>query len=168
MPYQDEYEDFGPPQPAQNLTIDNLGSSAQPVNVIGLLKGKQAFENPADIHRNLVEDMRDILFIAKNIHYAGTGIYKTANQRDVNKLIDACFSLNHQNWRTGQDHPIPALKDITPSVEDIAVASAVFSAPMGAVSNVKGYNIPGRKEIIHKQVNHNQTTLKVNKPIAPQ
>lgn len=84
------------------------------------------------------------------------------------KLIDACFSLNCQDWCTGQNHPIPALKDITPSIENIAIAFGMFSALMGAVSKVKGYNIPGCKEIIHKQVNRNQTTLKMTKPTAPQ
>lgn len=56
MSYQDEYEDYGPPQPAQNLTIDNLGSSAQPVNVIALLEGRRAFATPADVHRDLVQE----------------------------------------------------------------------------------------------------------------
>lgn len=166
--YQDEYDDFGPPQPAQNLPIDDLGSSAQPVNVVGLLEGKQAFQTPADVHRDMVNDMRDILHIPKNIHYAGTAVYKTANRREMDKLVDACFSLNHQDWSTGQDHPVPALKDITPSVENVAVAFALFSAPVNAVSRVKGYNNPGRKEIIHKQVNRNLSTLKVTKPIEPQ
>jgi hypothetical protein len=94
------------------------------------------------------EDMRDILFIPKSIYYRGSTVYKTATLADMVRLVDHCFSINHLQWRTGEDHPVPALKEITPSVENVAVPFAVFMVPMGAVSKVKGYNIPGRKEIM--------------------
>jgi len=81
------------------------------------------------------------------IRTCGT-VYKTAILADIVRLVNHCFSINHLQWRTGEDHPVPALKEITPSVKNVAVPFAVFIVPIDAVSKVKGYNIPGRKEIM--------------------
>lgn len=69
--------------------------------------------------------------------FKGTTQYKTASRADMVRLIDACFSLNHQQWKTGEEHPLPALKEVTALVENVVVAFGVLTASMGAVSRVK-------------------------------
>ncbi|KAL1867930.1 hypothetical protein Daus18300_006205 [Diaporthe australafricana] len=180
--YQDEYDDFGPPQPASQKQAVSSGNWAQQnpfvssdsraqsvhtiVHAIGLSEGRETFTSPADVTRAMEEDMRDILDVPKSIHLMDTNVSKTASSDDMAKLISACFSMNGQQWATGDDHSIPAVSDV--SIKRVAVVFARLRVSRGAVSREKGNNMAARKEITHRHVNGSKPTIKVTKPPLPQ
>lgn len=180
MPFEDDLDDFAPAMEvvrnaptkkvskapvmgAARVAPTRKVSKAQSVNVVVLNEGRDPFQSPADVHRDMKLYMRDILHIPKNIHYQGTTAYTTVNLEEMQQLIDACFSMSDENWKTGDPHDLPDTKMIHGDMDSVNLIIATLTAPMGAVSKVKGYDKPARKEIIHRQVNGGETPIKVMK-----
>lgn len=163
MSWQDIYDDFEPPMEVDRVAPTRVGSMAQPTNLVALNPGRAPFETPVDVHRDMVIDMRDILTIPKSIHLQGTPRYKTANMVEVRKLIDACFSINVESWKTGDLHSLPSTKEIDGGVDSVNIVVGTFLMAMGAVTKVKGYDKKARKEIINRQVNGGEKLMKVMK-----
>lgn len=140
-----------------------IGSKAQPFVMVALNEGRNPLETPADVTGDMAWDMRDILHAPKNIHLQGTPGYKTANLTDVNKLIDACFSMGEEDWKTGSSHSLPDTSMIDGGVDSVNLVVAIFMNPMGAVTKVKGHDKAARKDIIRRQVNRGETPMRVMK-----
>lgn len=160
MPFDDELDDFAPPMAVTRAAPARIGSKAQPINVAILNEGHDPFQTPADVSRDMKIDMRDIPHIPKAIHYQGTTAYPTENLGEMEQLVGACFSMNDENWNTGDHHDFPDIKMIDGGVDSVNLAIATLLAPLGAVTKVKGHDKAARKEIIHRTVNRGETPMK--------
>lgn len=163
MPFDDELDDFAPPMAVARAAPAPVGSKAQPINMVILNEGRDPFQSPADVSRDMKIDMRDILHIPKSIHYQGTTAYPTANLREIEQLVGACSSINDENWNTGDHHDLPDIKMIDGGVDSVLLAMSTLLASLGAVTKVKGHDKAARKKIIHRTVNRGETPMKVLK-----
>lgn len=157
------YDDFAPAMQVAHIAPATIGSKAQPFMMVALNPGRDPFETPAYVSGDMAFDMREVFHAPKNIHFQGTLGYKTANLTDVNKLVDACFSMNDEDWSTGEYHSLPDTSMIDGGIDSVNLVVATFMNPMGAVTKVKGNDRAARKEIIHRQVNRGEAQMKVMK-----
>lgn len=163
MPFDDDLDDYedNVPMP-QALPVESLASNSAPRHALQLVEGRDALESLLDVPLSMSWAMRDILEKPMRIHLQGTARYKTANKREVEKLVEACFEDGQ--WKTGQYHNLPSPKDLDAGVDNVCAVIGTLGNDMGAVSRERANNMPARKEITHRVINRGETT-KVTKKI---
>lgn len=150
----DDYEDNVPAQ--QGLPVASIPSISAPHHALQLPQGRGAFTSLDEVPFPMVWEMRSILEQPMRIHFQGTQMYMTPNKRQIEKLVDACFKDGQ--WKTGEYHGLPSPKDLDAGVSNVCIVIATLTSDMGAVSRERANNMPARKEITNRVINHGETT----------
>lgn len=114
-------------------------TKCQDLMVIALLPGRPAIQSQQDVEFAMGDNLRDLVYEAKRIHFMGTDKDTIVTAYDVTKLLRAVFA---EGWVTGDDHQMCGKDNIQPNVNDVAVQVGLFSKSIGAVST--GAVIPPR------------------------
>jgi len=112
---------LAPQMPTTPAPIVDMDSAPQPKVQTALKPGAAPSKTPANVHGNLVGDIRSMVYLPKKVYFDRTLVYKTATPSDMRKRLDACFAMNGQKWKTRDYHASPSIKAVEASIDKVCV-----------------------------------------------
>lgn len=115
---------------------DDYVGKCQDFKVIWLRRGREPIYRDG-VTNEILENLRDLVYRIKKIHFAGSDIDKLPKLHDIRKLLDLVFS---QSWIPGKPHQMCSKDRVNPGMDDVLAQIGLFAKNIGA--STSGLYIP--------------------------